>query len=49
MTLMVSLKPDGSMEREVVASIAEGLRAGRAYPQDMEKLRTIFRPHPFRW
>ena len=43
MTLMVSLKPDGSMEREVVASIAEGLRAGRAYPQDMEKLRTIFR------
>ena len=43
MTLMVSLKPDGSMEREVVASIAEGLRAGRAYPQDLEKLRTIFR------
>ncbi|MEQ2457454.1 mannitol dehydrogenase family protein [Flavonifractor hominis] len=43
MTLMVSLKPDGSMEKEVVASIAEGLRAGTAYPEDLERLRTIFR------
>ena len=43
MTLMVSLKPDGTMEREVVASIAEGLRAGAAFPGDLEKLRAVFR------
>ena len=43
MTLMVSLLPDGSMRKEVVASIANGLRAGAAYPQDMEQLKAIFR------
>ena len=43
MTLMVSLLPDGSMEKEVVASIAEGLRAGNAFPEDMERLKAIFR------
>lgn len=43
MTLMVSLLPDGSMEKEVIASIAKGLRAGAAFPADMEALRAIFR------
>ncbi len=43
MTLMVSLLPDGSMKKEVIASIAKGLRAGSAYPQDMEQLKAIFR------
>ena len=43
MTLMVSLLPDGSMKKEVIASIAKGLRAGSAYPQDMEALKAIFR------
>lgn len=43
MTLMVSLLPDGSMKKEVVTSIARGLRAGAAYPQDMEALKAIFR------
>lgn len=43
MTLMVSLLPDGSMEREVIASIAQGLRAGAAFPEDMERLKEIFR------
>ncbi len=43
MTLMVSLLPDGSMEKEVVASIAEGLRAGNAFPEDMDALKRIFR------
>ncbi|MDE7003644.1 MAG: mannitol dehydrogenase family protein [Oscillospiraceae bacterium] len=43
MTLMVSLLPDGSIDKQVVASIAQGLRAGPAYPQDMERLRAIFR------
>ena len=43
MTLMVSLLPDGSMDKEVIASIAQGLRAGAAYPADMEKLKALFR------
>lgn len=43
MTLMVSLLPDGSMEKEVVASVAKGLRAGNAYPEDMAELKKIFR------
>lgn len=43
MTLMVSLLPDGSMDKEVIASVAQGLRAGAAYPGDMERLKEIFR------
>jgi fructuronate reductase len=43
MTLMVSLLPDGSMKKEVLASIAGGLRAGNAYPQDLDALRAAFR------
>ena len=43
MTLLVSLLPDGSMEKEVVASIAKGLRAGNAYSEDLEQLKAIFR------
>lgn len=43
MTLMVSLLPDGSMEKEVIASIAKGLRAGAAFPGDLDALRAIFR------
>lgn len=43
MTMMVSLKPDGSMDKEVVASIAKGLRVGAAYPEDMEQLKAAFR------
>ncbi len=43
MTLMVSLLPDGSMKKEVVASIAQGLRAGNAFPEDMDALKRIFR------
>lgn len=44
MTLMVSLKPDGSMEKGVVASIAKGLRAGTAYPKDMVQLNSALEP-----
>ncbi len=43
MTLMVSLMPDGSMKKEIVASIAKGLRAGAAYPEDLAELKRIFR------
>lgn len=43
MTLMVSLLPDGTLRKEVIASIARGLRAGNAFPADMEELKRIFR------
>jgi len=42
MTMLVSLLPDGSMKKEIVASIAAGLRAGNAFPEDMERLKAIF-------
>lgn len=42
MTLMVSLMPDGSMKKEVVASIAKGLRASAAYPEDIKELKRAF-------
>ena len=43
LSIMVSLKPDGSMDKEIVASVAEALRAGDEYPADFETLRNIFR------
>ncbi|MGN0977631.1 MAG: mannitol dehydrogenase family protein [Faecousia sp.] len=43
MTLLVSLMPDGSMKKEIVASIAKGLRASNAYPDDMAELKRVFR------
>ncbi len=43
MTLLVSLLPDGTMEKEVIASVAQGLRAGPAFPADWERLRASFR------
>ena len=43
MTMLVSLMPDGSMKKEIVASIAKGLRASNAYPGDMEELKRVFR------
>ena len=43
MTMLVSLLPNGSMKKEVVASIAKGLRAGHGFPADVEELKKIFR------
>ena len=43
LALMVTLNPDGSLEKEVVASVAEALRAGRDYPEDLNRLKEIFR------
>ena len=43
MTMLVSLLPDGSMKKDIVASIAKGLRAGNAFPEDLEQLKAIFR------
>ncbi len=43
MTMLVSLLPDGSMKKEIVASIARGFRAGNGFPEDMAALRNSFR------
>ena len=43
MTLMVSLKADGTMDKKVVASIARGLRASAQLPEDLAQLRVIFK------
>lgn len=42
MTMLVSLLPDGSMKKEIIASIAKGLRAGKDYPEDLQQLKDIF-------
>ena len=42
LTLMVSLKPDGGTEQEVIASLAEGLKASPAEAEDWGKLQEIF-------
>ncbi|MGE4276407.1 MAG: mannitol dehydrogenase family protein [Lawsonibacter sp.] len=42
MTLNVTLNPDGTTSREIVASIARGLRANSAEPDQMAQLKTIF-------
>ncbi len=43
MTMLVLLMPDGTMKKEVVASISKGLCAGNAYPDDLAELARIFR------
>lgn len=42
MTLNVTLNADGSTKREVLASIAEGLRVDGGRPEDLARLRDIF-------
>ena len=42
LTLMVSLKPDGGTEREVIASLADGLKASPAEEEDWGRLKKIF-------
>ena len=43
LTLLVSLLPDGSTEKEVIASVADALCVGEDFPQDRETLKNIFR------
>lgn len=43
LSLLVTLMPDGNMEKTVVGSVAGALRADPAYPEDWERLRAIFR------
>ena len=42
MTLMVSLKPDGSTEKEVIAAIAKGVRANASVPDQWAQLKACF-------
>ena len=42
MTLMVSLKPDGETEKEVIASIANGLKADCTNAREWKALKAIF-------
>ena len=42
LTLMVSLRPDGGTDREVIASLAGGLKASCAEEEDWGKLKRIF-------
>ena len=42
MTLMVSLKPDGETQKEVIASIANGLKADCANARDWKALKAVF-------
>lgn len=42
LTMMVTLNPDGTTSREIIGSVAEGLRANSAEPEMMERLGAIF-------
>ena len=42
LTMMVGLKPDGTTEREIVAAVADSIKADIADADEMEKLRRIF-------
>ena len=42
LTLMVSLKPDGGTDREVIASLADGLKASPYFEEDWGRLKAVF-------
>lgn len=42
LSILVLMRPDGTLDKEVVASIAKGLRAGRTSEKDWEALKKIF-------
>lgn len=42
LTMMVGLKPDGTTEREIVAAVADSIKADSTDADEMEKLRRIF-------
>lgn len=43
MTVLVSLLPDGTMKKEVIASVGKALRAGMDFKEDITELKSIFR------
>ena len=42
MTMMVSLKPDGSMDREIIASVAKGVKANMEDEKEYSYLKNVF-------
>ena len=42
MTMMVSLKPDGSMDREIIASVAKGVKANMEDEEEYSYLKKVF-------
>lgn len=42
MTMMVSLKPDGSMDREIIASVAKGVKANMGDEKEYSYLKKVF-------
>lgn len=43
MCVLVGLRADGTMRKEVIASVADSLTVNKDYPQDREKLKQVFR------
>lgn len=43
LTMLVMLLPDGTMKKEVVASVADSIKVGSQFPEDMERLKASFR------
>ena len=43
LSLLVTLMPDGNLEKTVVGTVAGGLRCDPAYPEDYARLKNIFR------
>lgn len=43
LSILVGLKPDGSMDKEIIASIAEGVKADTSDPVQIARLKEIFR------
>ena len=43
LSILVTLMPDGNLEKTVVGTVAGGLRADPAFPEDYERLKEIFR------
>lgn len=43
LSILVTLMPDGSLEKTVVGTVAGGLRDDPAFPEDYERLKEIFR------
>jgi len=43
MTLIVLMHPDGTLEKKLVASVSEGLRANPTFETEWDKLKEIFR------
>ena len=43
LSIRVELRPDGSMPKAIIASVAGALRADETYPADYERLKEIFR------